>query len=176
MSFVISAFPGCGKTYFYNKYKDTNPNIRISDSDSSQFSWVLDENGKSTGVRNPEFPSNYIKHIKDLIREGVKLIFVSTHKDVRDALEEAGIKYVLVYPNRDVKDVFIGYYKQRNSPDKFIELMENKWDDFIDGCSDAEKTSSILPLEVTSNEGLSSIIGTLLDSPSSGNMCYMYEN
>ena len=33
---VVSAYPACGKTYFYEKYKDK---YKILDSDSSNFSW-----------------------------------------------------------------------------------------------------------------------------------------
>ena len=51
---VISGFPGIGKSYLFNNGK----NILIIDSDSSNFSWL------EPGVRNPEFPHNYMKHIK----------------------------------------------------------------------------------------------------------------
>lgn len=56
------------------------------DSDSSNFSWVKDENGNNTKERNPEFPKNYIEHIKSNIGK-VDVIFVSSHKVVREALE-----------------------------------------------------------------------------------------
>jgi hypothetical protein len=41
-TFVISAFPGCGKSYCYNNYQDK---LSMLDSDSSEFSWIKDENG-----------------------------------------------------------------------------------------------------------------------------------
>ena len=48
---VISAFPACGKSYMFNKYKD-NEFIKILDSDSSGFHWCYDENNnKSCRVR-----------------------------------------------------------------------------------------------------------------------------
>jgi len=66
---VYSAFPGTGKTtYFNNTYKN------VLDSDSSKFD-------------KADFPSNYIEHIKrNLEDDTVEKIMVSSHKDVRDAL------------------------------------------------------------------------------------------
>ena len=56
MTKVISAFPGTGKSYFHQ-----NSNLDILDSDSSKYSWI------SEGVRNPDFPDNYMAHIKGKI-------------------------------------------------------------------------------------------------------------
>ena len=61
---LVSAFPGCGKTYFHLLY----PEITL-DSDSSQFSWIPSKE------RKPEFPQNYIEHIKQNIGK-YKIIFV----------------------------------------------------------------------------------------------------
>jgi predicted nucleotidyltransferase len=79
---IISAFPGTGKTYFYNKNKETT-----MDSDSSQFSGVKDQNGNNTKERNPNFPKNYIEHIKENIGK-YEFILVSSHKEVRNALKD----------------------------------------------------------------------------------------
>ena len=65
---VISAFPGCGKTTYYktwwkhkdNVWKDKTVGEVILDSDSSEFSWIKDENGNNTKERNQDFPNNYI--------------------------------------------------------------------------------------------------------------------
>lgn len=35
---IFSVFPACGKTYLYNHQKDYD--LKILDSDSSQFSWL----------------------------------------------------------------------------------------------------------------------------------------
>ena len=118
---VISAFPGCGKTHFFNNNKDKI----ILDSDSSLFSWI------EKGVRNPDFPENYIKHIKNNIGK-VDIILVSSHKVVRDALVENGIEFTLVYPSRDIKKSYIQRYIDRGSDENFIKLLTNKWDEFLD--------------------------------------------
>lgn len=125
---VISAFPACGKSYFYENFQ--NCFNGILDSDSSEFSWIKDENGNNTDVRNPDFPNNYIQHIKDNL-DKVDIIFVSSHEVVRHALWDNGIDYLLVYPNKDLKNQWIERFKKRGNNDKFINFISNNWDKFI---------------------------------------------
>lgn len=122
---IISAFPGVGKTYYHERNKE----ISI-DSDSSHFSWVKDSEGNNTKERNPEFPSNYINHIKE--NEGrYKYIFVSSHEEVRIALKENGIEYYMIYPAKSRKKEFIERYIQRGSPEGFVNLISENWDSWI---------------------------------------------
>ena len=140
---VISAYPCCGKTFCYEKL---GKQYIILDSDSSQFSWTtrkptqeeIDEYGsqhtntllgedyfkkeyseRMIKVRNPEFPANYIQHIKNNIGE-VDVIFVSSHLEVRKALQDAGIEYVTVYPDPDLIEEWVGRMYLRNSSESFI--------------------------------------------------------
>ena len=139
---VIAAFPACGKTYCF----DRNEDYIILDSDSSKFSWMIEEvedpcyafidNGTITPVihknkvRNPDFPKNYIEHIKENIGK-VDYIFVSTHEDVRNALTEAGIDFILVFPEQSLRDEWVGRCFNRGSGEKFCQLISDKWDDWI---------------------------------------------
>jgi len=122
---IISAFPGTGKSYYHNKYSDTT-----LDSDSSNFSWVKDENGNNTKERNPEFPQNYINHIKENIGK-YKYIFVSSHKEVRDALLDNCLFFYVVYPNERRKDEFLERYRSRGNDEKFIQLISDNWEKWI---------------------------------------------
>lgn len=126
-TFVISAFPGCGKTYCYNHYQNR---YTMLDSDSSNFSWVKDQNGNNTKERNPDFPNNYIKHIKDNIGK-VDIIFVSSHKNVREALAKNNINTIIVYPALEMKEEYIQRYEQRGNDQKFIDFISNNWNNFI---------------------------------------------
>lgn len=141
---VISAFPACGKT---NKVKNYNykPYIML-DSDSSNFSWTEDENDNNTKTRNPEFPNNYIEHIKENIGK-VDVIFVSSHKDVRKALRDNGIKYFMVYPTLDMKEEFLKRMKDRGNNEQFIKLFEDKFEDFVNEieqeCEEVNDTSKM---------------------------------
>ena len=122
---IISAFPGVGKTYYHER----NKGISI-DSDSSHFSWVKDSEGNNTKERNPEFPNNYINHIKENVGK-YKYIFVSSHEEVRNSLKENGIEYYLIYPAKKRKKEFIERYIQRGSPEGFVNLISKNWDSWI---------------------------------------------
>lgn len=138
----ISAFPGCGKTTVhrdgykyglypmtvdgYSKYRMIRPvgTPAVFDSDSSTFD-------------KSEFPGNYIswmtKTLQNNILDGF-VALVSSHDTVRVAMQEAGLAYTLVYPDRSLKDEYIQRYITRESPPAFIDMMRKKWDEFIDSC------------------------------------------
>jgi hypothetical protein len=120
---IVSAFPGVGKT----TYHKNNPKTTL-DSDSSGFSWIVNENGEK--VRNSEFPQNYINHIKENIGK-YKYIFVSSHKEVRDALLDNCLFFYLVYPDDERKDEFIQRYRDRGNDENFIKLVDSKWDEWM---------------------------------------------
>lgn len=117
---IISGFPGIGKSYLFNIRKD----LFILDSDSSQFSWI------EKGVRNPDFPNNYMAHIKKNIGK-VDIILVSSHDVVREALKENEIDYILVYPNKLSKKEYMKRYTKRGNDEKFINMIDKNWDKFI---------------------------------------------
>lgn len=118
---VISGFPGTGKSYYVGRGEgsDYMPQGFASDSDSSKFD-------------KSNFPQNYIEHIKELIDKGTARIFISSHKEVRDALVKEGINFILVYPKKELKQEYIERYKQRGSPDSFINLISENWENWID--------------------------------------------
>ena len=115
---VISAFPGTGKSHLFRKAEGHR--TWVMDSDSSLFSWL------SPGVRNPEFPQNYIQHIQEHIGRA-DWILVSSHREVRDALKAAGIQYVSVYPSVSCKAEYLQRFVDRGSPEQFIHLLTNNW-------------------------------------------------
>ena len=108
------------------------------DSDSSQFSWIKDENGNNTKERDPNFPTNYIKHIKDNIGK-VDVIFVSSHDIVRKALNENNINFFMVYPDKSMKEEWIRRFRERGNDEGFIKFISDNWDDFIDEIEKEEK-------------------------------------
>lgn len=145
---IISAFPACGKTYVFENFKDKV----ILDSDSSKFSWVIVGNQK---VRHPDFPKNYINHIKENIGKA-DYILVSTHENVRRALEEAGIDFYLVYPDRSLKEEWIGRCFLRGNRENFCWLIADNWDNWIDQLEEDSKKHKSIKLK--SCEHLSNVI------------------
>lgn len=121
---IVAAFPGSGKTIFYQKYMDI-----VLDSDSSFFSWVKDEHGQNTNQRNPNFPINYIKYIKQNIGR-YEFILVSTHHVVREALLNNCLFFYYIMPPYDKKNDFIKRYHDRGNDIAFIEMLNANWDKF----------------------------------------------
>lgn len=122
---IISAFPGTGKSTYHKNHPDTT-----LDSDSSNFSWIV-VNGEK--VRNPEFPTNYIEHIKSNIGK-YEFIFVSSHKEVREALKNNCLFFYLIYPSERHKGIYIKRYKERGNQESFIEILDKNWDNWIREC------------------------------------------
>ena len=141
---IISAFPGTGKTYYHISNRENT-----LDSDSSNFSWIKDEKGKNTDKRNPEFPKNYMENIKSNIGK-YDFIFVSSHKEVRDALRENGIPYYLIYPPTEKKDQFMKRYVDRGSSKEFISLMDSNWEKWISEI-DQEEEKGYTKIKMTLN-------------------------
>lgn len=130
---IYSCFPGTGKSYLFN-----HPNDRIIfDSDSSLFSW------SSPGVRNPEFPKNYIDHIFESIGLA-DIVLVSSHQEVRDALNEADIEYEVVIPTINCKEEYLKRFKDRGNPDGFIQLISLNWDKWLSDIMNSDSTIHFL--------------------------------
>ena len=120
-TWIISAFPCMGKSH----YVQNNPDTSI-DIDSFDFSWF-----DADVTRNPNFPSNYISHIKGNIGK-YKYIMVSSHKVVRQALIDEGLTFIYVCPGNGLKDEFIQRARSRGSSNDFIRTLEVNWDSWLD--------------------------------------------
>jgi len=128
---IVSAFPACGKSYVFQNQDKLLTNFSCLDSDSSEFSWVKDSEGNNTKERNPDFPNNYIQHIKDNIGK-VDIIFVSSHSEVVNALEDNELRWVKVVPSGECKAEWIGRFWLRGNDNGFIEFISSNWDSFTD--------------------------------------------
>lgn len=166
---IFSVFPACGKTWLTDHQDEYG--IMVLDSDSSKFSWKEVDvevhgygtmiNGeirpmtRKTKIRNPDFPCNYIQHVKDNIGK-YDYIFVSSHEEVRKTMNEAGIDFAIVYPNKTCMNEWIGrcYLRELNGTNGFpIKVLIDNWDKWIDQCAEEGKTHDKIILY--SNEHLS---------------------
>lgn len=150
-SIIVFGFPGVGKTYACAHQEELDATIQ--DSDSSHFHWlyrgenftdpVLDEDGKK--VVHPAWPANYAEYISLTGREQKDppdFIFVSTHKEVMEALLQLEFKeYWFIVPRKDAKDEYIERYKQRGSSEEFIKKISDNWEKFIDNNINMASTS-----------------------------------
>lgn len=145
---IVSGFPGVGKTTLVNRAGSNGQ--RILDSDSSQFSWQ----DASKGIRHPEWPRNYIQHIKD--NEGLAdIILVSSHDVVRKALGEANVQFTLVYPSLDMKREYIQRYVDRGNNDAFVNLLQKNYEAWIAELMDQKGCDHIV---LTSGQYLADVI------------------
>jgi len=170
---VISAFPACGKSYMFKNHNGKP--YTMLDSDSSEFSWIKDNKGNNTKERNPEFPENYIKHIKDNIGK-VDVIFVSSHSVVRKALNKNNINFFMVYPDKSMKEEWVSRFRERGNDEKFISFILNNWDDFID---EIEVEDKCLKEKLSSNSSSQYITNEYLHGcfdTSMGNLSQLWWN
>lgn len=144
---IVSAFPACGKTYFHRLYPKNT-----LDSDSSLFSWIINEFGEK--ARNPNFPNNYIQRIKENMGKYV-FIFVSSHEEVRNMLKENNLDYILVYPEKTLKQEWIERCIKRNNEDTFVTFMKTNYEMFIDNL---EKETFPTKVTLKQNQYLSDIL------------------
>jgi hypothetical protein len=142
---IISGFPGIGKSWLFDNQEKLG--IKVSDSDSSKFSWI------SEGVRNPDFPNNYIEHIKEIIKT-VDVVLVSSHDVVRDALKQAGLEFLIVYPDINDKDEYIKRFIQRGSNEAFVKLISDNWDQWVANIS----SSTGVKVQLNLGEYLSDLV------------------
>lgn len=61
---IIAGFPGIGKSYAVDVLRSKG--LKVSDSDSSSFSWIMKDGEK---VRNPNFVRDYMEHIREKVKE-----------------------------------------------------------------------------------------------------------
>jgi hypothetical protein len=110
---IVSAFPGVGKSFL-----SQNCDFRVSDSDSSHFP-------------KDGFPQNYINHIRRL---DVDVALVSSHKEVRAALQANNMPFFLCYPKAECKSEYMRRYVKRGSDQAFYLLMEAQFENFVADC------------------------------------------
>ena len=157
---IISAYPCCGKTYIFNNadyiFRGEDEEIIILDSDSSQFSWVQEKRPNGNKWRNPDFPDNYIKYIKENIGK-VDYIFVSSHSEVRKALAKEKIKFTLVVPNKKLLNDWMIRMYNRGNDDAFINLQIDNWDKWLNEIEEEKGTYSKL-IKLQKNEYLADVL------------------
>ncbi len=109
---VISAFCGTGKTYIC---ENSSKNVIEFEC------WKYDKN---------DFPENYVIDVKASLGK-VDAIFISTNPLALHALNELGVKSILIYPSLQLKSEYIERYKKRGSSNDFVTTLSKNWDNWI---------------------------------------------
>jgi hypothetical protein len=118
MTLLICGFPGIGKSFLKKKFSSF-----VSDSDSSTFA-------------KDNFPENYVDAIESALDEYPidRVFLISTHTSVRSELAYRKLSYVIVYPKKEDKQIYLKRYQNRGSSENFVNLLDSNWDSFIESC------------------------------------------
>lgn len=125
---IISAFPGCGKTYIFKNQEKLG--YKIIDSDSSKFK-------KDNG-----WEKEYVDYISSNIGK-YDFIFISQHEEVLKELKDRNIQFIVVAPKNDetlskkerqlIKQQWFGRFILRdNSHIRNLEVWIKKLDENYD--------------------------------------------
>lgn len=118
---LVSAFPGLGKTYLYQQYKDK---LKILDLNTGRF-------------EGEDFPGNYIAEVEKRLND-YDLILLSSDRNVRYALNDAGLDFDLFYPSKDRKNELVEIYVTNRKSRDFIMNLDHNFYDLIDEIEDEE--------------------------------------
>ena len=118
---LICAFPGLGKTYLYQQYKDR---LKILDLNTGRF-------------EGDDFPGNYIAEVEKRLND-YDLILLSSDRNVRYALNDAGLDFDLFYPSKDRKNELIEIYVTNRKSRNFIMNLDHNFYDLIDEIEDED--------------------------------------
>ena len=121
---IVSAFPGCGKTYLVNKYNGVYNNYSLVDKDNGFLKSYDDYKA-------------YTDEICDLIGN-VNIIFVSQYPEVLQMLRSKGYKYIVVAPNNLPlmstktkllnKQQWFGRFVLRHNSAEWLKILEDNYE------------------------------------------------
>lgn len=169
MDLIVCAFPGTGKSTAYadheflptyQRMSRTNPDDPITgdrilyDSDSSNFP-------------KEGFPQNYLDYIVSCRNKADYVVqFVSTDDTVTAGLGERLVPHLIVYPRAEDKEIYMARYRERGSPEPFITLMDQKWDDFMVSVRKAAEHPLACGIELKPNDYLSDVVSLFISEVS----------
>lgn len=136
---VLCGFCGVGKSTLMQKQPDN-----FIDLDSALFK-----------KDDPQRFENYVKEIKNLLASTDKGIFVSTHPTLIEMLTEQDIPFVLVHPQRELKDVYLKRYRDRGDWAAFLVQLEKDWDLYLDDLEGRQLDGDSKRIVLAKDENLS---------------------
>lgn len=150
---IICGFPGVGKSATATVAKERYHSFDFRDMESTPYRFTFEAGGGR--FENPSFPTNYVDDIRQSSGpHGFKVTMVSCHQNVRNELKNQGLCYLIVVPERSLKEEYIRRYVVRGSDFSLIEQVYRNWDNWIDGL---EKDGAPV-IHLSSGEFLSDVI------------------
>lgn len=143
-NYIISAFPGTGKTSAAEQC--STKRYPVLDLESSTWSHDSDGNLKD------DFPKRYVDEAISRLNDN-NFVLVSSHEQVRRELEDRGVKFIYVIPGR--KDIiqYIDRYNRRGSSEKFIANIKRNWHEWMspEAYKGTDVVMTLLPYQYVSD-------------------------
>lgn len=118
MGVIISGFSNIGKSYI-----SKNSNISSFDLDTTYFKKLPGSNWEEV----------YVECARGL-NEIYDYVFITTYGEPLQIMNKRGIKYYLVYPERELKEEYKQRVISRGSDKEFTEGFFSRWDSHINDC------------------------------------------
>ena len=183
---VIISFSSCGRKYFSNNHPD---DISILNAPCSDFIITkrkrteeeLEEKRKEWDetphllsgegyidrirdntimVKTPEYPNNYLQYISEHIGK-VDYILTTASDDIKKKLIEMGIRPILVYPDKSLKEEWIGRMFLAGNREPVLKTFAENWDKWIDAMQKFGKEYDLDEYVLEHNGYLSDVINIL---------------
>lgn len=139
---LVCGFFGIGKSAV-PKYR---PDVKFYDLDAKAF------------VKQPGWEKIYVDCALAL-RKDYDIVAIKSSDKVMNLLNEMGIKYYLVYPNRFAKRDFMERAVKNGYTREWIEAFFSKWDKYLE---EVEEEDSAHKVVLQSGEYLSDIVDRLI--------------
>ena len=106
---IFCGYAGVGKSTAASKF------IRVVDLESTPFQ------------KDWETYARVAKHMSD---HGY-IVLVSCHNELREELRRIGAQYMVVYPEKNQKEIYRQRYVERGNSPEFIETQMEHWDEWV---------------------------------------------
>lgn len=136
---LILGFSGIGKTTATKQLKKQG--LKVSDSDSSKFSWLTTSNKV---VRNPNFIKDYTQHLQKQLMNN-DYVFASTHPEIIKEIQRLKLNHIIITPYYSAKQEYEKRWINRGSSVEFVQSMTTNFDKFVKDI--LESGSNILILQ-----------------------------
>lgn len=134
---IIAAFAGAGKTYCGKKYEN------VVDFDYLHFKYTYPEKVRKTKSfeelkgweKGREINSLWPQNFKEQLLEKVKkyeVVLVPANDEILGFLEEMKMTYLLCYPKKECKPIYLKRYLARGTNPKWIASMEQSFEALVE--------------------------------------------
>jgi len=128
---IVCAFPATGKSTVIQHAEQLA--IKACDSDSEDHHWVDRTLPREERVEREDWVEDYVKHLQAQTVSN-DFVFASTHDVVRNALVDAGVHFVVVYPTDTQRAEYLTRVADRTTGlhGQFgVDLLTKMWDTWL---------------------------------------------